>query len=347
MKFKQTVIEGIETVIPPETMTSEALENRLSGLYERLKLPHGRLELMTGIKERRYWPEPKKPSAIASEAAEALLQKLALKPNDIDLLIFTGVCRDQLEPATASTVHHRLGLSSETILFDLSNACLGFLNGLSLAGKLVSSGTIRRALVVSGENGHPLLERTLSILENSRLDRSEIKPYFANFTIGSGGAAACVTHQDHASKDVDPMIMTHSIHRADTRFNELCQGDQVDSGWGLEMQTDSEKMLQAGIALAKETWTAFLEETQWNIDTPEAIISHQVGKQHRRELYKALSLDIEKDYSTFERLGNVGSASVPITLAQALSAEHIIKDDLVALLGIGSGLTCMMIALEA
>ena len=62
MKFANVCIESLATVLPAEVWTSTQIEERLQPLYERLKLPAGRLELMTGIKERRMWPAGTKPS---------------------------------------------------------------------------------------------------------------------------------------------------------------------------------------------------------------------------------------------------------------------------------------------
>ena len=75
-------------------------------------------------------------------------------------------------------------------------------------------------------------------------------------------------------------------------------------------------------------------------------ICHQVGSAHRRKLYEALGLDLAKDFSTFETLGNMGSVSLPATLALAAEAGAVRAGDKVALLGIGSGLNCMMLSLE-
>jgi len=71
-----------------------------------------------------------------------------------------------------------------------------------------------------------------------------------------------------------------------------------------------------------------------------------VGKAHSRELFKALNLDLAKDYTTFETLGNVGSVSCPITLARAIEDQTYAPGMKAALLGIGSGLSSIMMALE-
>jgi 3-oxoacyl-[acyl-carrier-protein] synthase-3 len=75
-------------------------------------------------------------------------------------------------------------------------------------------------------------------------------------------------------------------------------------------------------------------------------ICHQVGSVHRRKLYEALGLDPAKDFSTFETLGNTGSVALPATLALAIEAGAIQAGHKVGLLGIGSGLNCLMLGLE-
>jgi len=109
------------------------------------------------------------------------------------------------------------------------------------------------------------------------------------------------------------------------------------------MQTDSEQLLLAGVALARETWTDFTAEQGGGFDR---FICHQVGSTHRRKLYEALDLDLAKDFSTFETLGNTGSVALPATLAAAVEAGAVRPGDRVGLLGIGSGLNCLMLALE-
>jgi 3-oxoacyl-[acyl-carrier-protein] synthase-3 len=112
------------------------------------------------------------------------------------------------------------------------------------------------------------------------------------------------------------------------------------------MQTNSEELLIAGVDLAGQTWRAFTQELGWDATVVARFIGHQVGSVHRRKLYETLGLDLQKDFSTFETLGNMGSASLPATLAMAVEAGAILPGNRVALLGIGSGLNCMMLGLE-
>jgi 3-oxoacyl-[acyl-carrier-protein] synthase-3 len=67
---------------------------------------------------------------------------------------------------------------------------------------------------------------------------------------------------------------------------------------------------------------------------------------HRRRLYEGLGIDLARDFSTFETLGNMGSVSLPATLVKAVECGAVVDGNRVALLGIGSGINCMMLALE-
>ena len=112
------------------------------------------------------------------------------------------------------------------------------------------------------------------------------------------------------------------------------------------METDSEALLHAGIQLARETFTAFCDEHDLSPEGLDRVMTHQVGSAHRRMLLDALELSTEQDFVTFPTLGNVGSVSLPITLAMAVEAGHVEMGQRVGLLGIGSGLTCQMVDLR-
>lgn len=342
MHFKNVAIESIAYALPEEVWTSADVEAKLAGVYQRLRLPEGRLELMTGIKERRFFPTGTPASVASAEAGKAVLAKSSFDRTQIDLLIHSAVCRDRLEPATASYVHGLLGLSGGTQIFDVSNACLGFLNAMVIAGSMIESGQIERALICSGENGRPLVENTLKQLQNPELTRKTIKPYFANLTIGAGAVAAVLCRKDLAPPS--SLLLSAAVVETDTSHNQLCQGDS--SGDDLEMLTDSEELLVAGIGVATRAWARFVEATGWSVDTPDRVITHQVGKAHTRELFSALGLDLIKDFTTFETLGNVGSVSCPITLARAIEVGAFGPGQKAALLGIGSGLSSLMMAVE-
>jgi len=341
VKFKNVVIESFAYELPKEILSTEALEARLAGLYNKLKLPQGRLELMTGIKERRLWPRGTKPSSLAALAGEKVLAKTRLKRADIGLLINGSVCRDFLEPATAALVHKRLGLADECEFFDLSNACLGVMSGITTMAKLIEGGSLLAGLVVAGENAGPLIEDTIQeLLTNPDITRKSIKKYIANLTIGSAAVAYLICHKDlapHGHRILGGASLT------DSDAHELCQGSgDINS---IMMETDSEKLLTKGVHLAQRTWRQCLENLgdQFN---PDWVIGHQVGLAHEQLMLNKCALKNTKTYSTYETLGNTGAAALPLTLIKCAEDECLKAGDLVGLMGIGSGLSSVMLGVE-
>jgi acyl-CoA:acyl-CoA alkyltransferase len=340
MRFENVCIESLAVALPEEIWTSAELEERMRPMYERLKLPEGRLELMTGIRERRMWPPGTRPSEASAAAGRAVLARSSLAPEQVELFIHAAVSRDMLEPATASFAHSQIGLPAHVQIMDVSNACLGFLNSLTIAAAMIEAGHIRCAMIVAGENGRPLVEQTLRTLQEQPLTRNAIKPYFANLTIGSGAVGTMVCHRALVQGRVHRLL--GGVARAATQHSELCQGDTYGAE-SLVMQTDAEQLLVAGVELARTTWADFTARHGSRFDR---FICHQVGSVHRRKLYETLGLDLAKDYSTFETLGNTGSVALPATLARAVDDGAVRDGDRVGLLGIGSGLNCLMLALE-
>lgn len=340
MKLKNVRLLSWGYEEPESFLTSDEIEEELSELYKRAKLPEGRLELQTGIKRRGLWKKGTRPSSIATLAAEKAIKDFPREK--VDLLIHASVCRDFLEPATAAQVHHNLGLSPHCMISDLSNACLGVMSSILMAGQMIENGAIRSALIVSGENAGPLIEETLNHLKNDPLmDRKKIKPYIASLTIGSAGVAFLITHSDLAPES--PVILGGSS-LTDSGAVELCQGD--GSTQGLMMETDSEALMIAGIKLSKSNWEKYKKVLGWQNSDVDKIIPHQVGSAHRLGLLTQLELPLDRDYQTYEQFGNTGSAALPLTLIKASENNFLKSGDKVALLGIGSGLTSIMLGME-
>ncbi len=353
MRFEHVRVAAVAHALPEERVSSAELERRLAPLYERLRLREGRLELMSGIRERRFWPPGTRPSDAAALAGDAALRQGGIARERIGCLIHAAVSRDFLEPSTASVVHARLGLAPACHVFDLSNACLGVLNGMVLVAGMIEREEIEAGLIVSGEDGRGLVDQTLrELLEGPERgpgrgrgaedERARLKGAFASLTIGSG-AAAVLLERARASRPGQRLLGGAVL--AASEHHELCQGDRAGDG-GASMATDSEGLLLAGTELAARTFARFLEELAWTREDIARVVTHQVGSQHRRALFERLALPAGSDFSTLEFLGNTGSAALPLSLSLALEAGHVRPGERVALLGIGSGLHCLMLGLE-
>jgi 3-oxoacyl-[acyl-carrier-protein] synthase-3 len=112
------------------------------------------------------------------------------------------------------------------------------------------------------------------------------------------------------------------------------------------MATDAVNVMNYGVELGRRTWAAFLAEMGWQAASVDRVVCHQVGSAHQTAILKTLGIPEEKDFTTFEYLGNMGTVSLPLTLAIAAEREEIVAGNRVGLLGIGSGLNCLMLGVE-
>lgn len=346
MRFKSACIESFGYTLPDEIISTADIEQLLQPVYERLRLPEGRLELITGVRERRFWSPGTLPSHKSILSAEHAIQAADFDRAQIGALIHASVCRDHLEPATACAVHHGLGLSAECQIFDLSNACLGLLSGVMQLSTMIDAGQISAGIVVGTEGSRQLVETTIADLNtNPYWTRKSIKGAIASLTIGSGSCAILVTNQDIS--ETRNRVLGGAV-RAHTQFHGLCQSGADEAGVGMQplMDTDSEKLMREGCATGAANFEQFLHELDWSRDQIDKTICHQVGPAHRKAMFEALAMDTDKDFTTVEWLGNTGSVALPITMAVAAESGHMKANDHVGMFGIGSGINCVMLGCQ-
>lgn len=344
MRFNHVCLEGIGGVLPDEIWSSDQVEQRLQPLYERLRLPEGRLQLMSGIEQRRVWPAGTAPSGPSIESGNHAIEAAQFDRSRIGCLIHASVCRDFLEPATASRVHHGLSLPNRCWVYDVSNACLGIINGAVQIAMMIESGAIDAGIVVGTESSRPLLTQTIDALNaDQSLTRQSVKPAFASLTIGSGSCAWLLTHR-RLSRHGSPIEI--AIAESRTAFHDLCMSDDDSAGANMQplMETDSEQLMAEGIATGVDALRQLLAESDWQRADIDRSICHQVGSRHRTAMLEALGLPPERDSVTFPKLGNTGSVALPLTLGSAAVRGELSGGDHVALLGIGSGINSVMLA---
>src|SRR4051812_34299225 len=192
MKYSRVYIDAIGYELPPVVVTSADLEARLKGFYEALRIPEGQLEALTGIVERRWWDEGYPVSEGAVAAAKHALATSNVRPGEIDVLIYAGVCRELFEPATACKVAAGIEVSPDAAVYDVSNACLGVLNGMVDIANRIELGQIRAGMVVSCESAREIIDIQIGrMLEQPNLD--SFKYSLATLTGGSGAVAMLLT----------------------------------------------------------------------------------------------------------------------------------------------------------
>lgn len=334
MLFKNVAIEAIAYELPPHRITSAELEDQIAPTMERLGVPQGRLEELAGIRERRLWEPGAMPSEVGTRAAQAVIEKAGIDPQQIGAMVSTSVWRDYIEPSTACLVHGNLKLSPHCMNYDVSNACLGFISGMTNLALMIDAGLIEYGLVVNGDSARDVIEATVRRLQDPNCDMQTFRDNFATLTIGSSAVAMVLGRKDRSKSG-------HSVNgvvtMADTTSNRLCLGDRD------YMKTDASALLVAGVKLAAETWQkAQGEFPDWNDAAIAQYCPHQVGSRHTAAVVQTLGLSGNKFYLNFMTMGNIGPAAVPVSLAQAVEAERIKVGDRVCMFGIGSGINCSL-----
>lgn len=352
MRYSKVYLDALGYELPHTVVSSLELESRLEKTYKALHLQPGQLEAFTGIRERRWWEPGFALSDGAARAGRKALEAAGLKASDLGALVYGGVCREQFEPATACAVAERLGVGGGAAVYDVSNACLGVLSGIVDVANRIELGHIKAGLVVSCETAREINDATIERMsQEAGLD--SFKDSLATLTGGSGAVAALLTDGSFGSKR---RRLLGGAYRAAPEHHRICR-------WGLEplplhngykdrkpveqvMRTDAVAVLKNGVALGRQCWADFLKNLDWTPTSVDKVVCHQVGRAHQSEILAAFGVPAEKDYTSFEFLGNIGTVSLPLTAALAEEREALAPGEKVGWLGIGSGLNCLMLGWE-
>ncbi|HIW46774.1 MAG TPA: 3-oxoacyl-ACP synthase III [Candidatus Yaniella excrementigallinarum] len=324
---------SVVEVTAPVEVTSDMIDDRLATVLKRLRLPKRLLQRVAGVRVRRMWEEPQDYINGAAQAGVKALAEAGISPDSIGLLINTSVTRSQLEPAVSAQIHNTMGLASSATNFDITNACLGFVNGMDLAATLIDARQIDYAVVVAGEDAKNVQEATVENLLSDKTTRDNFMQQFASLTLGSGAAAAVLGPAD---RHPEGHRILRGVTRAGTSYHNLCHGNHDG------MYTDSGALLENGLELVMDAWND--TPADWNWQNMDRYITHQVSQMHTDAIIKSAGLDRKKIPTTFPELGNIGPAALPITLAREL--ETLKVGDRVLTMGVGSGLNVAMLEIE-
>lgn len=350
-RYQRVFIEGFGVELAPEVIATEDLEDALAPVYRALRIAPGQIERLTGVAERRWWPRG--PSIVpgATQAALRALASVDVRGDAVEMLVYAGVCREHFEPATACHVAARLAaaghsLPAHAVVHDVSNACLGVLTAIVEVANRIELGQIRCGLVVAAESAREIAEVTIR-----RLVADPTMAHFsrsiATFTGGSGAVAVLL---GDGSRGGGRRRLVGGAARSAPQHDQLCR-------WGLTpdpdagtlspfFTTDATAVLEHGVTLGHDTWSAFRRMTGWRDPGLDRSICHQVGQVHRQTILQRLGLDPAHDFAVFRDLGNMGSVALPLAAALAEQRGVLEPGHHVGWLGIGSGLNCLMLGVE-
>lgn len=348
MRYSNVFVNAIGYELAPVVVGSDEIEERLEPLYSKLYIPEGQLETLTGIEERRWWEEGYPISEGALAAARKALQASGVPGAELGAVIYAAVCREQFEPAMACRLAHELGASPNAAVHDLSNACLGVINGMIDIANRIELGQIRAGMVVACETARDIVNEAIERML-AEMSMEFYVSSLATLTGGSGAAAVVLSDGSFAPENGKAHKLIGGAVQTAPEHHGLCR-------WWLEereprlfrewMVTDAPAVMQNGVALGVRTWNALLSELEWTRENVDRVICHQVGAANRTAVLDAIGVPEDKDFATFPFLGNMGTVSLPLSAGLAHERGFVKPGHRVSFLGIGSGLNCLMLGLE-
>ncbi len=144
-KFNNIKITGMAGAVPKNIVRPEDFKD-VFGEEEVNKFMR-----MTGIKETRRTTKYQTASDLGYTAAKALLEHKNIDKDEIGALIFVTTSPDYRRPATAFVLQKRLGLSTETVVFDVGLGCSSTVYGLQIISSIMNSSNVKKALLIAGD----------------------------------------------------------------------------------------------------------------------------------------------------------------------------------------------------
>lgn len=338
-------IAGIEVLEADTALSSAELSETLLPAVRHLLAPamqdHSFLQQLTGIRERRMWADREcPPSQAAARVADQLLTRLGLARSELDLLISCSVTRDFIEPSVAALVHGELGLPDTCQCFDLSNACVGMVNGIDVATQMILSGRVNNALVVCAENTHDLIDGALRNLCAGSLDAARFESLVPGLTLGCGAVAVWLTRETGGPGGLR-VRGAASLAATSQGRNRLCtaQRDLI--------VTQSRALLRQGLLLAARTLVRLEAALGVSRDHFDLFVCHQVSETHAQGVAKVWGMPFERFHNIYPTHGNMGPVAVVYCLHEAMRAGRVAPGSQLLLGGIGSGLNCTLMHLSA
>ncbi len=326
-------IRAVQSHAAGDPVTSADLEASLK-LEERFGIEPGTLEQLTGIKTR-YLVDHKKirPHELAHRAAVDALAQADLEPESLDVIIFASVARDYTEPSTAHLVQDKLG-ASNAFVFDISNACLGIMNGILVLDSLIASGQCRTGLVCGGEITGPCIGATSEKIRQAK-SAEDLYLLFAALTVGDAGAAIVLEPKQGDEPERGFVAFEFASHG---EYHDVCVIPTLSDK--PVMETDSSRLIEEGSRIAVEVLDRLLVKSNWTRDDIDLVIPHQVSRPaNLKTICERCGIPEEKMVMTLGEYGNTVSTALPLTLFKAVETGRLEPGMNVVLTGIGSGIS--------
>lgn len=306
LAFKNVRIAGISAGVP-KFVASNLHPSENDGVSSEYS-PEAFVEA-TGVLERHV-SNTLTTSDLCYEAAERLIDDLKWDKQEIEAIVFVSQTADYVLPATACILQDRLGLSKECYAEDVALGCSGWVYGLSNVASLVSTGAIKKALLLAGDA--------------KKRAKGSLDPLF-----GHAGTATAIEYAEgnegfkfHFGTDgsgYDAIIMPDGGSRNQVSMDSFKLED-VDGKQMHRLQTHMKGMdvFSFGISTAPKSVKKLSERFGFDYLDYDYFVFHQANMKMNSLISKKLKLDPEKVPSCMYSFGNTSSASIPLTIVTQL-----------------------------
>lgn len=294
-----------------------------------------------GIEERRVAEKDVCASDLCFKAAEKLMEDNNIDKSTIDALIFVSQTSDYHQPATAPILQHRLGLSKDTLSFDINLACSGYVYGLSTAYAYACQPGINRVLLLVGETMSKIV---------SRRDKVNT-PLFGDAGTatlvekGEYGKSVFSLHSDGSGSEV--MMIPDGGFRNPTSLDSLAEETDAngDVRTRLQFRMDGMAVFNFGMSEEPRDVKNLLAEAGLELSQLDLLIYHQANKFMTDFFTKWLKFDKAKTPYSIRKFGNTSSASIPLTVVTELKKKYPERKNVI-FSGFGAGLSWGSVLLD-
>lgn len=308
---KNVKIEGLAACVPSYREDNKTLS--LLGSAEEA----GRFIETTGIEFRHMVKETGLCSSdLCYEAAEKLISELKWQKEEVDCLIFVSQTPDYILPATACILQQRLGLSMDCYAMDISLGCSGWVYGLSAISSLLSSGSMKKGLLLVGD--------TTTVTKSAR-DKSTY-PLFgdagtATALVFEQGAEGIRFHLGTDGKGAEAIMIPDGGFRnfyndKSTEYVEVEPGIFRNR---LQSVLDGPSVFTFGITKGPKSVKALIEKFGLDTEEIDYFVFHQANLIMNEMIRKKLKIEPEKVPYSLKEYGNTSSSSIPLTIVSQLS----------------------------
>ena len=282
----------------------------------------------TGIRERRILGENESLIDLATHAALNAVKMAKWDEKTIDLIILATSTPEDLF-GSAPKIQSNLG-ASNAVAFDLTAACSGFLFALITASKYLTSGSMKRAVVIGADQLSKWVDwddRKTCVLFGDGAGAVAIE------AVGNESGLIGYDLKSDGSRGACLNLSQSNI------FLDLIEGAKHQKGAYLPIKMEGKEVYKFAVKEVPIILGQLLDKYQIKSEEIDWLLLHQANKRILDAVAARFLIPSEKVLSNLQNYGNTSAATIPLMLDEAVRDERIKSGDLIACSGFGAGLS--------